>query len=146
MAYMIDVKSKKATLYDTGEQQFHATTLPSIGKVVAGVLSSPSEYLNKEVFVHDFYTTQAELLSIVESEVGEKFETNSVDMTAMGEKSLAALKGGDYSPPTFYGLVKSAAWGKEGAGNWDPNDSSAALGLGDLDLKEEVKKLLARQQ
>ncbi|CAG8614856.1 4159_t:CDS:10, partial [Acaulospora colombiana] len=145
MAFMIDTKSRKATLYDTGEQKFHSTTLPSIGKAVAGVLSSPSEYLNKDVYIHDFYTTQAEILNIVQSEVGETFETQSVDMTAMGEQSIAGLKKGDYSPPTFYGLVKSAAWGKEGAADWDPKDSSAALGLGQLDLKEEVKKLLGNQ-
>ncbi|PVF92532.1 NAD(P)-binding protein [Serendipita vermifera] len=145
MAYMIDVKSRKATLYDSGEQKFHSTTLPSIGKAVAGVLSSPAEYLNKDVFIHDFYTSQAELLNVVQAEVGETFETQSVDMTAMGEKSIAGLKAGDYSPPTFYGLVKSAAWGKEGAADWDPKDSSAALGLGQLDLKEEVKKLLGNQ-
>lgn len=141
--YGIDPEAKKATLLDDGNQKFHTTSYASIANAVVGILRSPAQYANKTVHIHDFYTTQREILSIVESEVnqdGSKFETTSVDTEELGKKSAEALDRGEYNMPNIYGTIKSAVWGKEGAADWDENDDSQALGLGGKDLRAEIRR------
>ena len=108
-----------------------------------GVLRSPAQYANKTIYIHDFYTSQQEILSIIESEVskdGSKFETTSVDMEELGKKSVEALQRGDVNIQNLLDAIKSSVWGKEGAADWDENDDSQALGLEKKDLRAEVKR------
>lgn len=141
--YGIDYEAKKATLFDEGNQKFHATSCVSIANAVVRILRSPAQYANKTVYIHDFHTTQREFLSIVESEInrdGSKFETTSLDMLELGKKSAEALERGERSMPNIFDAIKSAVWGKEGAADWDENDDSLALGLERKDLRTEIKR------
>jgi len=143
MAYNIDYAAKKATLFDDGNQKFHTTTYGSIANAIVGVLRAPAQYANKTVYIHDFYTTQRELLSIVESEVnkdGSKFETTSIDTEELGKNSVEALKRGERNMQNIFGAIRSAVWGKEASADWDENDDSQALGLEKKDLRAEIKK------
>lgn len=143
MAYGIDYQAKKATLFDEGTQKFHATTYASIANAVVGILRSPAQYANKTVFIHDFYTTQREILSIIESEVnpdGSKFETTSMNLEEIGKKSLEGLERGEFNMQNIFGVLRLSVWGPEGAADWDENDDSQALGLERKDLHAEIKK------
>lgn len=142
-AYGIDYRAKTATLYDDGTQKFNCTTFASIISAVIGILRSPAPYTNKTVYIHDFYTSQREMLAIIESEVnpdGSKFETTSIDTLELGKESLEAWQRDNQDVQNFLGVIKSAVWGPNGAADWDENDDSQALGLEKKDLRTELKR------
>lgn len=143
MAYGIDYQAKKATLFDQGTRKFHTTTYGSIANAIVGILCSPAQYANKTVYIHDFYTTQQEILSIVESEVnpdGSKFETTSINLEEVGKKCIEGLDRGEYNMQNLFGVIKLSVWGPEGAADWDENDDSQALGLEKKDMRAEIKR------
>lgn len=139
-AYGIDYEAKTATIFDEGAQHFHMTTASTIAHAIVGVLRSPAQYSNKVVHIHDFYTTQREMLSIVEEETGVKFTTTTINLAEIGTQSIEALKRGERTPQTVFGTLRYAVWGKEGAADWDEKDDSEALGLTRKDLRAELKK------
>ncbi|CAN8100562.1 unnamed protein product [Discula destructiva] len=51
VGFIMDVKNKKATLYDGGDRVFSATTLSDIGKAVVGVFRNPDATKNRAVYV-----------------------------------------------------------------------------------------------
>jgi len=136
----IDYEAKKATLFDEGTQKFNATSYASVARAMVSVLRSPEEYANKTVYIHDFYTTQRAILDIVESEIGTKLETTSMNLGEVGKRSLEALARGERNPQNIFGGTRWAVWGKEGSGYWDENDDSKRLGLEKKDLRAEIKK------
>jgi hypothetical protein len=108
---------------------------------VSGVVRSPSQFANRDAYIHDFRTNQREILAVAEAEIspgGIKFEEATVDVDGVG-KSQEALKRGESSPQTVFGTIRYAVW-CEGATGWDENDDSEALGLKKKDLHVEIKK------
>jgi hypothetical protein len=79
----------------------------------------------------------------VESEVGTKFETTSINLGEVGRKSLEALARGERNPENIFGGIRWAVWGKEASTDWDENDDSERLGLEKKDLRAEIKKKIA---
>jgi uncharacterized protein YbjT (DUF2867 family) len=72
----IDIVARKATLYNGGDVKFNTTTLSSVGKGVALLLSLPDEKLktfeNRFVFLSSFSVTQREVLNSILRATGEK--------------------------------------------------------------------------
>ena len=135
----MDYEAKKATLCGDGSQKFHTTTYSTVGDAIVGILRSPAQYANKMAFIHDFYTSQREILSIIENEVNAKFEVTSIDVEELGKKSLEGLAKGEYNMENITGAIKCAVWGPEHCSDWDENDDSEALGLRKKDLRAELK-------
>ena len=140
---VIDLKNKKATLFDGGDHLFHTTTLASVGQSVVGVLSHPAATENKPVRVHDFFVTQKDILAILEAELGP-FTKQDIVVPQLIEQCNASIARGEFNQANIYGLLQSAAFGAEGSiCRWPKDDDSVLLGLPKLDMKEEVKKVLA---
>jgi hypothetical protein len=139
---LVDLKNKKATLFDGGVNPFHTTTLASVGQSVVGVLSHPSATENKPVRIHDFFITQQEILAILEAELGQ-FTIQNVVVPQLIEQCNAGLARGEFTNANIYGLVQAAAFGAEDSSSrWPEDDDSVLLGLPKRDIKEEVKKVL----
>ena len=139
----IDLKNKKATLFDGGNHLFHTTTLASISQSVVGVLSHPSATENKPVRVHDFFVTQKDILTILEAELGP-FAKQDIIVPQLVEQCNAGIARGEFTEANIYGLLQAASFGAEGAiCRWPENDDSVLLGLPKRDMKEEVMKVLA---
>ena len=140
----LDREAKKATLYNNGTQKFNLTTWLTTASAIVGILRSPAQYANKEVYIHDWYTTQLEVLSIVEAELGVPLERTRLDLAKVGDQSLAGLRREERTLENIYGALRYAVWGEEGAADWDEkDDSSVALGLPRKDLKAQIKKKMA---
>jgi len=138
-----DLKNKKATLFDGGNNLFHTTTLASIGQSVVGALSHSSATENKPLRVHDFFTTQKDILSILEAELGP-FTVEEVVVPQLIEQCNAGLARGEFTPANIFGLVQAYVFGAEGSSaRWPENDDSVFLGLPKLNIKEAIKKVLA---
>jgi hypothetical protein len=143
MAYGIDYEAKKATLFDDGTQKFNTTSHASVARAMVNILRSPDEYANKTVYIHDFYTTQCAILDIVESEIGTKLETTSMNVEEVGKQSIEALARGERNHQNIFGAIRWSVWGKEASADWDENDDSERLGLEKKDLRAEIKKKIA---
>ncbi|KAH6847551.1 hypothetical protein B0I37DRAFT_431172 [Chaetomium sp. MPI-CAGE-AT-0009] len=93
----VNIKDKTATVIDSGDEKWYASTLAQIGRVVAGILKHPDETANKYIATASFNLSQNELIALVEELTGSKLpvtKIKSADLQQTGETKLAA---GDYS-------------------------------------------------
>jgi len=143
---IVDLKNKKATLFDGGIHPFHTTTLDSVSQSVVSVLGHPAATENKQVRVHDFFVTQKDVLAILEAELGP-FTIQDIVVPQLVEHCNAGLARGEFNEANVYGLIQANIFGAElSACRWPEGDDSTLLGLPKRDIKEEVKKVLATLQ
>ena len=110
---------------------------------MVGVLTHSSATENKPVRVHDFFTTQRDILAILEAELGP-FTIQDVAVREMAERASAGLARGEVTEANIYSIVQASNFGVEGSSSrWPEDDDSAFLGLPKRDLKAEIKKVLA---
>ncbi|PSN72212.1 NAD(P)-binding protein [Corynespora cassiicola Philippines] len=69
----IDVKNRKATVYDKGTSPFTVTTSKNTGLAVARALAEPELSANRQVFLRDFSTNSLSIIAALEAEMGHKF-------------------------------------------------------------------------
>jgi uncharacterized protein YbjT (DUF2867 family) len=62
--FILRTSDGKPMLLDGGDLPFSTTFLASVGDAVVGVLTHPDETKNRSVYVHDFVTTQNQLLTL----------------------------------------------------------------------------------
>lgn len=106
--YGIDIKNRKTTFFDDGNQRLNTSTWQQVGRAVAAVLSLPVEqqgtqttlstYRNRMVFVSSFAVSQKEMLESVKRVTG----TSDTDWTITSkpakqryEEACESLKKGD---------------------------------------------------
>ena len=70
----IDVKGRKAVIYDSGRSRYAVTTSTNTGLAVARVLLNPEISANKQIFLADFTTTSRDIVETLEKQTREKFE------------------------------------------------------------------------
>ncbi|KAL2024910.1 hypothetical protein VTK56DRAFT_3609 [Thermocarpiscus australiensis] len=141
---IINLKDKKATVIDSGNEKWPASTLAQVGKAVVGVLRHPDETANKYLSTASFNLSQNDLIALVEELTGAKFPVTrekSADVQKAGEEKLAT---GD--PRAFTYLLR-AHNSADGAGNELKDEESAndLIGLPYEDLKAAVESWLKRQ-
>jgi len=138
-----NLKEKTATVFDSGNEPFTATNLPTIGKAVAAVLKHPEQTANKYIEVASFVTTQNEIVKNLEEATGAKFtidHRNTAETQKIADEKLAK---GDFSSFRDYLTVYVYADGK----GQSPKESELAnkeIGLEKDDLKASIKAVLAK--
>jgi len=144
---VLDFTNHKATLYDEGDNRLSATSLPQIGKALAGILTHAQATENRIVRVSEVIVTQNQLLKIAEGVRPDvQWEVSKVPASAVLNGGLEQVKAGDFSMPA---IMKVLA-GTVGAGDvygaaYDETDNEL-LGieeLGEEGLKSLVAKSLA---
>jgi hypothetical protein len=88
------IPSHTATIYDSGNQCFHTTTLPSISLAIVRILQRSSLTANKSLHIASFTTTQNEILGALESTTGKKWSVKRVPASAAlkeGREKLARM-------------------------------------------------------
>ncbi|KXX72799.1 Isoflavone reductase IRL, partial [Madurella mycetomatis] len=140
----INLKEKKATVVDSGNEKWQASTLAHIGKAVVGILKHPDETSNKYLATASFNLSQNELIAIVEELTGSKFAVaheKSADLQKAGEEKLAL---GDYRAFIDFLRVHNSA---DGAGNALKEEDAAnkLIGLPYENLKAVVEKWLKKE-
>ena len=143
VGFIMDVKGKKATLYDGGERVFSATSLATIGRAVAGVFEHPDETRNRAVYVHDTALTQRKLLEVAKKVVGaEGWSEEVVPVDQMLEQAQAEMRKEHPNPMKFVvDMIKVGIWG-EGYGCHFEKTDNALLGIKEMD-NEELTRLVA---
>jgi len=133
--------TKTATIYDSGNEPFTGTNLPTIGKAIASVLLNPSKFANCYLSIASFITTQNEILKNFEEETGEKWTVNRVATDESQKTADEKLAKGDYSAFSDYLKVFLYRDGK-GQSPKKENLANEELGLPVEDLKATVKGAL----
>ena len=130
---IINVKGKSIDLYDGGDRAFSTTTLSTLGKAVAGVLSHPDETKNRCVYVQDTSTTLKQMLTRGKKATGPGGWTeNVVSVDEMLGGAWAELKKEKPNPANFVmQFIKAAVFGEGRGSLWQKTDNEL-LGIEEL--------------
>jgi hypothetical protein len=140
---LLDFASHKATLLDKGDNRFSSTSLPNVGKAIAGIFKNSDATANKIVRVSQVILTQNKVLKIAqELEPGVKWETDYVQSSAVVEEGLKGMKAGDFSMPVIIKVIKGTALAGDKYGSAYDETDNELLGVQEL-TGEDLKKLVA---
>lgn len=144
--FIINLKAKSVNLYDGGERVFSATSLPTIGKAVVGVLTHPEETKNRAVYVQDTATTLKHLTALGKKATGgaEGWTETVVPLDEGLEQAWAELKN-DKPNPTILalGFIRAAIFGEGYGAHFEKldNDLLGIQELSDSELEAFVHRL-----
>jgi hypothetical protein len=95
----IDVKGRKATVWDSGRARFAVTSSDNTGlAVVRALLPEHAEATaNKQVFLADFMTDTLEIVEALEKETGEKWQLDRKESRDVLKAARARYDAGDVS-------------------------------------------------
>lgn len=142
----LDLRKKQLTYLDGGVRKFSATTLPTIGKAVVGVLKKPEETKNRAVYVQEIAMTLKELLGLAKQALGDEGWTE-IDGGTTEEKensSYEKLAKGQADMTVFGGFLMSAVF-REGYGGCFDKLDNQLLGIEEMkesDVVELIKKVV----
>jgi len=136
-----NVPVRKATLYDGGNTEYEATTVPQIARTIVAVLKSENfeATKNQYVYVNSFTLTQKRVQEGLERLTGEKFEVEQESTKGLGKRGLELLAKGDRIGSLH--AICAAIYGNGGFNNY-----SKARGLWNEKLglpKEDFDEILA---
>lgn len=137
-----NLKDKKATIFDSGNEPFTGSNLPFIGEAIAAILRHPEITANKYIEIASFVTTQNEVLKLLEEESGVKWEVENTTTENSQRIADEKLAKGDYS--SFRDYLKVYLFADEkGQSGKEEELANKELGLPKDDLKATVKAALA---
>ncbi|KAF3920965.1 hypothetical protein ABW20_dc0110470 [Dactylellina cionopaga] len=138
-----DIPSRRATIYDSGDRRFTASTLAQTASAVVGVLSNPAETANKYVYVGSFTTTQKEVLALLELITGDSWTVEKADSTEkvqIGKERVLQRRDSTAIRP----LVTAAMYHERGGSDYESEVglSNGILGLNEQDLEGVIKEVV----
>ncbi len=136
------IPNKTATIWDSGDEPFTGTNLPTIGVAIASILKNPAPFAGRYIDISSFRTTQNEILKIFEEESGTKWAVEKKNTEDSLKTANDKLSRGDYS--AFSDYLKHHLW-KDGGGQSAKDEELAneELGLPKEDLRATIKGALA---
>ncbi|KAK4120526.1 isoflavone reductase family protein [Parathielavia appendiculata] len=138
--YGINLASKTATIYDSGDEPVPASTLPFIAQSVVAVLQRPPEQTaNRYYEVVEQTVTQNQLLRLFEEETGAKFDVTRVSTKDLAKVRDEKLAGGDASAFFLVLCIGTFADGARQAVR-EEDIANGELGLQAKGLREIVRE------
>ena len=139
----MDLKRKSISLYNGGDGLFSVSTLPTIGKAVAGTLQHPDETQNRAVYVHDTATTLKKLGAMGKKATGgeDGWTESVISVDDLYEQAWAELKKDNPDPMVSkMNFLKTALWG-EGYGSHFEKTDNALFGIEEMS-DDEVQHII----
>jgi hypothetical protein len=145
VGFIMNVKGKSISLFDGGDRVFSATSLPTIGKAVVGVLKHPEQTKNRAVYVKDTATTLKKLAAMGKKATeADGWKEDVVSVDEMVGQAWAELRKDKPNPDAFvYSFIKASIWG-EGYGSHFEKTDNELLGIkemSDADIQNLVNSL-----
>lgn len=145
VGFILDLKGKSISLYDGGDHVFSATSLSTIGKAVAGVLTNPEQTKNRAMYVQDTATTLNKLAAMGKNATGaDGWKESVVPIDELLEQAWAELKKDKPNPDNFVlNFIKASIWG-EGYGCHFEKLDNELLGIkemSDAEVQDLVNSL-----
>lgn len=145
--YGLDKATRTATIYDSGDESFQASTVSFIARAVAAVLSRPDATRNRYLRIASSDSlngsgrvSQNEILKVVEAETGAPWTVNRVDTAPLQRTGLELFARGERDE-AFIPLLKRLFFA-EGHRHFVPlaESDNALLGLEEEDLVPVIKE------
>jgi uncharacterized protein YbjT (DUF2867 family) len=126
-----DLQSKKARIWDDGNNRVNLSTLRTIGLAIAQILTDPTireDVRNQYVRISSVSTTQNEITAALEHVSGSKFELSHISSgegKRIGQEKMAkgelSDKDPDYDPSSggLFLLLQYVAFGDQEFVNWE---------------------------
>lgn len=151
----IDIKSQTASLYDKGETKTVTTTMPQVGRAVAGLLSLPvsgsspclSDYKNNFVYIKSFFISQNEMLASVQRVTGtspEDWKVTYRDAAQAVKEGYERFNNGDFMGAIDILYGTNFLPGKGGDYAVTKGTANEALGLPEEALDEATERAVDR--
>jgi hypothetical protein len=134
--FLVDGKARSVPLYDGGDRAFSTTTLPAIGKAVAGVLKNPKETENRAVYVQEAAVTMKQLLAMAEKATGTPWQSKVASTEDELSQGWAELKKDEPNPHIFVMSFLRAAICGDGYGSYFETTDNELLGIKELSEPE----------
>ncbi|KAB2575942.1 hypothetical protein DBV05_g5444 [Lasiodiplodia theobromae] len=104
-----DLATASATIYDSGDATFCATTLPDVGKAVASILLHKKETANTSVHISSVTTSQNELLRVLVAKTRKEWTVKErIDTEESLRRGKSRQAAGDFSRETIYASAMAA--------------------------------------
>ncbi|KAK6511092.1 hypothetical protein TWF481_000014 [Arthrobotrys musiformis] len=138
-----DIPARKATIYDSGDRPFTASTVAQVSSAVVGVLRNPNRTKNKYVYVGSFTTTQNEILTTLEAVTGGGWtvgKASSAEKVEVGKEQVLRRRDSTAIRP----LITAAMYHERSGSDFESEIglSNEILGLGKEDLETVVKQVV----
>ena len=140
----LDLKGRKAVLYDGGERKVGGTTIAGVAKAVKSLAEKPEVGRSQFVYVQGMEASQKELLRALEEATGNKWAVDEASAEERKNVGWKKVQEGD-----FEGVV-DVIWGEgyaSGLGLHFVSDrelSNAILGLDDERLADVVRDAVGK--
>ena len=141
-----DLKSKTATICDSGTTPTNFTLLATTGLATVAILDKPTETANRYVFVNSFRTTQNEILSALQTVTHQKWKVEHTTCEEESRVGKEKLEKGDWS-----GIGQPIMGASYSGGKYDFAEGreldNELLGLPmDEDLEATVERIVRGEQ
>ncbi|KAF6841605.1 isoflavone reductase [Colletotrichum plurivorum] len=135
----VDVRKKKITYFNDGENVVPYTNLADVGRAVVGTLLDPAETANRIVYVHSTNKSQRQMAALAKEALGGEWEETTTDFDAVYAGCMESIKKGIMTPDVMYPQILYACSKKQYAQPWEKSDN-ALLGIKELS-DDELKAL-----
>ncbi|KAK6506562.1 hypothetical protein TWF506_011467 [Arthrobotrys conoides] len=138
-----DISSRRATIYDSGDRPFTASTFAQVSSAVVKVLQNPDKTENKYVYVGSFTTTQNEVLAALEAVTGDNWtveKASSIEKVEAGKEQVLRRRNSTAIRP----LITAAMYHERSGSDFETEVglSNEILGLSKEDLTTVIKQVV----
>ena len=142
----IDVKGRKAVVWDSGLARFACTTSESTGRAVVRALKAGEGTANKQVFLADFTTSVRGVLECLERLTGDKWEIEEKESAGAIKELRERFDGGEFEA-TFPLLALSFVADVDVGYDFEKEYKvwNEDLGMEKQTLEEVVKRVLEKE-
>lgn len=137
-----DIPARRATIYDSGDRPFTASTVAQVSSAVVGVLQNPEQTANKYVYVGSFTTSQNEILAALETVTGDSWaveKASSAEKVEAGKEQVGRRNSAAIRP-----LITAAMYHERSGSDYESETglSNGLLGLSKEDLTTVIRKVV----
>ncbi|KAK1978768.1 isoflavone reductase [Colletotrichum cereale] len=140
----LDLKNKKLSLFNDGENVVPYTMLDDVAKAVVGTLLHADETANRIAYIHSAAKSQKQMADLAQEALGWSWEnTTTVDVDAIYANCIESIDKGIMTPDVMYPQLLYACSKKEFAQPWGKSDN-ALFGIKELsddELKAVYKQI-----
>jgi hypothetical protein len=142
---LLDFVNHKATLFDEGDNRISSTSLPNVGKALAGILKNSEATKNKIVRISEVILTQNKLLRIADGLRPDiKWEISKVLASAVLKEGLDGISAGDFTVSVIMKIVTGTVAAGDVYGSAYDETDNELLGIKEL-AEKDLRKLVAEK-